>query len=76
MTTRFLAVLATLWLFTCVPFFLVGEAYLDPSSEYGEGKLFWVSVTRWLALIAPPLLLWALSRFLNSQKPWAKYAED
>jgi hypothetical protein len=54
---RIIALLGTAWVFTCVPFFLVGDVLLDPSGEYSASRSFWVSVIQWLALLAPPVVL-------------------
>jgi hypothetical protein len=60
--TRLISVFATLWVFTCIPFFLIGHVLLDPSGEYSGDQLLWVSLVQWLALIVPPIALWTLSR--------------
>ena len=57
MMTRIIALVAITWVFTCIPFFLGGHVFLDPSREYGANKVFWVSVTQWLALLGPPAVL-------------------
>ena len=65
--TRLLALAVMFWLFVCVPFFAVGNEFLDPSAEYSAERQFWVATVQWIALLGPPLVLWIGSRLFHSE---------
>mgnify|MGYP003576373908 CR=1 FL=1 len=44
----------------CLIYFWAGDAFLDPSFEYGDQKKFWLTVTQWLALLGPVVGAWLL----------------
>ena len=43
-------------------YFWVGDAIVDPSSEYSDQKRQWVAITLWLSLLGPVLGGWLLYR--------------
>ncbi len=64
---RFFALAGLVYIFVCLPFFAVGDVFLDPSGEYSNDRATVVTLLQWGALVAPPLLLWAIGRTIISK---------
>ncbi|MBJ7500396.1 MAG: hypothetical protein JHC57_11655 [Sphingopyxis sp.] len=65
MKERLTVIAVIAWSLACLGFFLIGEAYFDPSGEHGLAGQTWFVGLQWLALVGPIAGTFLANRILN-----------